>query len=668
MSGSFVAGLLAVLAAISIAFDASAAQSQPVATKAAIKPLRVGSLAIPYCTQWGSYCSRIERPLDPLGRVPGTIKIFFVYDPHQNRKQPSKGLLVAVEGGPGYPSTGTRGSYRKMYGPLLEDYDLLTVDARGTGSSDAINCGPLQTAPTMTEALVADCGRQLGSTAPLYSTALAADDLAALLDQLGVAQINLYGDSYGTYFGQTFAYRHPQRLRSLVLDSAYPVPMIGGETPFYPYFAPTMRRSMNLVCARSPECARQGSSDTMARAQPVIDALRAKPFTQWARNSAGKRVKVDASATALASVMMTGASPYEVGRDIDAALRAFMADDRDPLLRLMADITQTQDARAFNNSPRYFSSGMFAAVACQDYAQLYDMTLPPVLRRQQRDAVFELAEKRQPDMYAPFTYDEFRGMPLDYTTVDVCASWPAVPTDRPHGPPVPRAASMPDIPVLVTNGELDTITTPEEGRAAASQFLRAKPLLLANSFHLTAVPPSYRDTCGTDILRHFVATLQPGDTSCAARVAPLRTPPQFARQYAAFEPAQAQPGNEANEDLLRAAAAAVWTVGDALGRIESVGRTAAGLRGGRIDIRWGGIYIDFRLDEARFTDDLTVSGRIHWAYRGGASSARLRLKDAGSQKVSGELAVYWPEGDASGVSTIRGVLNGHKVKAQTSMP
>ena len=39
-----------------------------------------------------------------------------------------------------------------------------------------------------------------------------------------IATIDLYGDSYGSYVGQAFAVRHGDRLRSLVLDAAYPLP------------------------------------------------------------------------------------------------------------------------------------------------------------------------------------------------------------------------------------------------------------------------------------------------------------------------------------------------------------------------------------------------------------------------------------------------------------
>ena len=43
------------------------------------------------------------------------------------------------------------------------------------------------------------------------------------MDALQIYQVDYYGDSYGTYVGQVFAARYGSRLRSIILDSAYPV-------------------------------------------------------------------------------------------------------------------------------------------------------------------------------------------------------------------------------------------------------------------------------------------------------------------------------------------------------------------------------------------------------------------------------------------------------------
>ena len=52
-------------------------------------------------------------------------------------------------------------------------------------------------------------------------TANTARDLARVLDALHLGKVDLYGDSYGTFFAQSFLSRYPGRLRSVVLDSAY---------------------------------------------------------------------------------------------------------------------------------------------------------------------------------------------------------------------------------------------------------------------------------------------------------------------------------------------------------------------------------------------------------------------------------------------------------------
>src|ERR1700730_5154029 len=167
-------------------------------------PLAVGERRLRHCETAAPWCGRIVRPLDPSGAVPGTISLYFEYYPH-SAAGPAAGTLVATEGGPGYPATESRDAYVALFQPLRRNHDVLIMDNRGTGRSGAVNCRPLQNAPTLTQADIGACGRALGSAAPLYSTTLASDDLAAVLDALAIERINLYGDSYGSYFAQVFA-------------------------------------------------------------------------------------------------------------------------------------------------------------------------------------------------------------------------------------------------------------------------------------------------------------------------------------------------------------------------------------------------------------------------------------------------------------------------------
>lgn len=202
----------------------SARADNPAAAAAPPKKITVGSLTLKYCnSDYDGYCGQLKRPLDPTGGIKGTINIGFEFYPRFDQSTPARGTLLPQEGGPGYSSTGTRDAYLNIFGSLREHRDVLIVDKRGTGTSGAIDCTQIQTGDPSDAAGLKACADQLGAKAYLYGTHLATDDIAAVLDALKIDEVDFYGDSYGTFVGQTFAAWHPERLRSLILDSAYPV-------------------------------------------------------------------------------------------------------------------------------------------------------------------------------------------------------------------------------------------------------------------------------------------------------------------------------------------------------------------------------------------------------------------------------------------------------------
>lgn len=71
-------------------------------------------------------------------------------------------------------------------------------------------------------AVIAECSRaaeQRGAVPAAYSAISMADDVAALASALGYEQIDLHGVSYGGQIAQVVMSRHPQIVRSAVLDS-----------------------------------------------------------------------------------------------------------------------------------------------------------------------------------------------------------------------------------------------------------------------------------------------------------------------------------------------------------------------------------------------------------------------------------------------------------------
>ncbi len=630
---------------------------------AAPQSMRVGSMLLERCSAAPAYCGRLDRPLDPTGAVPGRISIYFEFYPHTSAGRSAE-TLVATEGGPGYSATESRDDYLALFAPLRESRDVVLMDNRGTGKSGAIDCRELQTADKWTIELVAACGESLGNRAALYSTAYAADDLAAILSALYVRQIDLYGDSYGTYFEQVFAVRHPGVLRTIVLDGAYP--LNGPDYPWYPTYAPAMRAKFDIACRRSEACARLPGS-SIDHVLPALAQLRASPFAARSADSDGKERDFTANASQLAIVMFGSAPALATVRELDAAARAFMDDDRAPLLRLMAETISGVDSRDPTEDAAKSSAGLAAAVMCQDPPQIYDMRLAPRQRAADRDRAVAERQRSFPGTYAPFTFDEYRGMPLDYGFLDQCVAWPVSPAGHPASQVVAADAAYPDIPALVISGELDNMTTPADGAAVAHAFKRGRQILLANSLHVNALPHA-RSACGSHIVRRFIETLSPGDTDCASRVPAVRLLPRFAAHAAELEPASGLSGNFADAAQLKFVSAAVLTAGDVLVRLQSntTGR-GPGLRGGgfRSVKRAGSVQVV--LDGVRWTEDLAVSGTID-APSGRSGTVRARLEIAGPAGLSGRLRISWQEGVAAPRARIRGAFGATAVVAQTAAP
>ena len=618
--------------------------------------LMLGTLTLGRCETPAPWCGRLARPLDPSGSYPGQISIYFEYFPH-TRPGRAAGMLVATEGGPGYPATESRNDYLALFAPLRERYDVLIMDNRGTGRSAAIDCEPLQRAALITEEDVGECGRSLGERRRFFGTALAGDDLAAVLAALQVAQISLYGDSYGTYFAQVFALRHPQLLRALVLDGAYPLE--GPDYAWYPHYAPAMRAKFDLACERDAACRALGGS-SMDHIAAALTRLRQSPRETSVHYGEHREARIRADASRLATVMFASAPAFSSVRETDAAARAFQAGDERPLLRLMAETTADVDSRDASKDARSFSAGLAAAVSCQDPPQVFDMSMPVARRLEMREQLMAQRRRESPQTYAPFTLDEYRGMPLDYAFIDECARWPQLtaPTLTLTG------LRYPQIPVLIVSGELDDMTSVADGAAAAAHFPRARHVVIANSFHVNALPRA-RSACGARLVRHFLEQLALGDERCASAVPPVRLVPRFARSVSELEPARAADGAPASRVALQAVSAALQSCADAISRgIDNGAGDGVGLRGGSYRVGVAGEGYRITLDALRWTEDLAVSGRIDWPGRSGLVHAQLTLDGA----APGTLDLSWQEGVADAQASAQGELAGAKIRALAPAP
>jgi pimeloyl-ACP methyl ester carboxylesterase len=631
--------------------------------------ITVGSVTLTPCqSEYNGYCGSITQPLDRTGQIPDKITIGFEFYPHTDSSQPPLGVILAEEGGPGFSTTGSRDGYVRLFDPLRNRRDILLIDKRGTGLSAAINCPALQNAYDPSQHDIEQCADQLGAKAWLYGSPEAADDIAAVLAALALGPVDYYGDSYGTWFGEVLATRHPELLRTLVLDSAYPVLNDNSDTELN-----GGQHQMDLVCERSAPCASLGSSAS-ARFATLLYSLRQSPVSGTAPGESGEPLSVLADPRALALIIANAGNAPTTWRNLDAAGRAWLdAKDGLPLLRLVAE---ARDSYSGGGDPQDFSVGLEWAVQCADYGANFDLYKPYKVRVAEYDADLEHVHAHDPKEFAPFEIDDVVYSQMNAEEYGSCLTWPLPAFGVIPGQPVPANAVFPRTPVLVLSGELDTVTSTAEGKATAALFPAARFIETTNMTHESAIAdegyyitPNGQDLsqCIGPIVRRFIDSGgSVGDTSCVPRIRPIRTVPAFATTYAAVQPATPTAGNKTDETGLKLASAAAETVGDVLAEyyVNSEG-SGSGLRGGSFDFNNSDTGYVFDLDHVKWTSDLAVSGQIDWNQLSGEITAHVSFSAKGH---SGKLAITWNDRDTDATAALSGDIDGARLSAERLAP
>ena len=620
------------------------------------RPVQVGGLQLRPCDVAArALCGSVRRLWEPGHPSAGTLRVGFAFLPARHTDRPAAGTVVPHEGGPGYSTTGSAWGYRRMYGPLLRDHAMLLVDQRGTGLSQPVRCPDLQVLTTAYAVAAGRCGRGLGARADDYTTALSADDTAAVIRRLGLDDVDLYGDSYGTFFQQVFAGRHPGMVRSVVLDSAYPT---YGETGWYPTQGPAVRRAFAAACDRAAAC-RDGGAPFLDELRAVLRQVRRDPWRGRGTDPDGRTIRVAVNPRNLATVAYGSTYTPTGYRELTAALRNALDGDRAPLLRLVAEaVGGSADA----GPVAAYSEGLDAAVACHDYPQVYDMAAPPGAPREReyQDALTRRSATN-PATFGPWRVREYARSDWEY--LSWCTRWPTAPPDNPAAPPTPRGGSYPDVPVLVLSGELDTITTQAEGALVTSQFPDARQVTLANSFHVNA---SYDfEGCGASLVRSF--TRDPGGAlpGCASTVPPVRTLGSFPTSLGDVPRGTLVGAGNLPGRLLRTPAAAAAVVADVMDRWWSnYSGHGRGLRGGTW--RYTGYQtVHFALRRVQLIDGHRVSGAATWDREAKTVTVDLRL---GGRGPHGRLRGAWDTRAEGAAAVLRGHLDGTPVRVRVPAP
>ena len=150
------------------------------------------------------------------------------------------GTLLVNPGGPGFGGSDFAIYADQVYGqPLLERFDIVGWDPRGTGQSEpAIDCiddydryfagtditpdddGERQEIVDLAEEFAQECVSNNSDYIEHIGTNNSARDMDSIRQALGEDEISYFGFSYGSELGATWATLFPETVRAAVLDGA----------------------------------------------------------------------------------------------------------------------------------------------------------------------------------------------------------------------------------------------------------------------------------------------------------------------------------------------------------------------------------------------------------------------------------------------------------------
>jgi hypothetical protein len=378
--------------------------------------------------------------------------------------------------------------------------------------------------------------------------------------------------------------------------------------------------------------------------------LRTKAIAGRTRDADASSVRARVGVREVVDMLQDAGSDPVVYRELDASVRAALAGDDAPLLRLVA---QSRTWSHGTSDPGYFSNGLYWAVACMDYPQLWTPQSSFARRRQELAASIAAGP---PGDLAPFSASDWLLMSAYSQPFEGCLRWlrPA------HTAPVipANAAPLPaSVPLLIVGGDVDSLTPLSDAQAFGPRLgAKVRVVNLANTVHVTSEGDTYLVAgadCGRRIIRAFVRapkSLDAIDAGCAAEIPPIHTPGAYPLKLGDAAFASLSSGPEPGATARQAATVAAGALADAtIRRYYSGVAKGPGLRGGTFTVKEG-TPLRFTLRRVRFVSDATVSGTGTWRFSNGAVRGTLTVKPASGAAVTVHLR--WTQRSPLAVATI----------------
>ena len=432
---------LKLVSATALAFMIAACSSGGEAPRPAIT---LASCRLPG-VETAAQCATYEVWEDRESRKGRKIALNMAIVPARARaRQPDP--IVVLAGGPGQGAVSLAAQVMPLFSKLNDARDILFVDQRGTGNSNPLDCEEdepqaLQTLfeDALPEHVLARCLSRLDADPRQYVTTIAVEDLEEVRGALGYEKLNLWGGSYGTRVALEYLRRHPERVRSMVLDGVAPATM---KLPLS-FVADGEAALTRLIeaCESEARC-RSVYPNLRATIASVRSQLSRRPVSVPIQDPrTGSRETIRVNENIFLSGLFRPLYVAELASLLPFGIAAAAQGDFNPLL--------AQNLEFADDIAENLSIGMHLSVVCAE-------DIPRIT----------------PEDFARLS-GSFFGRALVDEFVRACKDWPSGKVAADFYEPVRS-----EVPALILSGGIDPATPPRHGEEVATA--------LPNSRHLVA--------------------------------------------------------------------------------------------------------------------------------------------------------------------------------------
>ncbi|MEP7010342.1 MAG: alpha/beta hydrolase [Acidobacteriota bacterium] len=457
--GIFVRFAIAAIGAISLAASAigavgttasgktgSTAAARPAgATRFELKPCTLEGVSVP--ARCGTYEVFEHRETKSGRKIGLKVVVLPATDPN-----PAPDPMVYFEGGPGASATADAAGLAGD--PLLKRHDIVLVDVRGTGGSNPLYC-PYQTDGSRQLGLLEEflplagvkaCRAKLEADNDLstYTTPVLVDDVHEVVTALGYTKVNLSGGSYGSFAVQAYMGRHPEGVRTAILEG-----VVGYDTRLPLHFAADAQKALDGLfaeCAAEATCA-AAFPDLAGDLKAVLERAKAGPARATVIDpKTGKNVDRELSWATLVQTLRYMSYSSASAQEIPLGLHLAAQGDYSVLAR---------NAAVYGGALGNMPDGLYLSITCpEDVARIHDEDVAAAVQgtylgdyrvRQQREA---------------------------------CALWPKGPLPADFWEPLRST-----IPTLLVTGERDPVTPARDTLLVAKALSNSRTMIVPDGAH-----------------------------------------------------------------------------------------------------------------------------------------------------------------------------------------